>query len=125
MATTSIGVLYSTAIPGYADSADIQAALRAYHYGSYTFDTAETDPAELINPHLKEKLFNALINNIEYFFLTTIFITLGALIISILVTRKFRGARFFRTITFLPSIVAILVVGFLFSLINRNRFVTI
>jgi hypothetical protein len=52
MAVESIGVLVPTKIPGYADAADIQAALRAYHYGSYTFDTAETNPANLINPSI-------------------------------------------------------------------------
>lgn len=52
MAAESIGSLVPTKIPGLADQADIQAALRVYHYGSYTFDTAETDPAELINPSI-------------------------------------------------------------------------
>jgi hypothetical protein len=47
MATESIGVLIPTAIPGYTDSADIQAALRAYHYGSYSYDTANTSPGSL------------------------------------------------------------------------------
>ena len=45
MAVESIGTLVPTKIPGYTDAADIQAALRAYHYGSYTFDTAETNKA--------------------------------------------------------------------------------
>jgi hypothetical protein len=52
MAVESIGVLYSTKIPGYADNADIQAALRAYHYGSYSFDTSESNAANLINPSI-------------------------------------------------------------------------
>jgi hypothetical protein len=52
MAAESIGSLVPTKIPGLADQADIQAALRVYHYGSYTFDTAETDPAELVNPSI-------------------------------------------------------------------------
>jgi hypothetical protein len=52
MAAESIGSLVPTKIPGLADQADIQAALRLYHYGSYTFDTAETDPAELVNPSI-------------------------------------------------------------------------
>lgn len=51
-AEISIGSLVPTKIPGYADSADIQAALRLYHYGSYTFDTAETDAAQLVNPSI-------------------------------------------------------------------------
>jgi len=52
MAVESIGTLVPTKIPGYTDAADIQAALRAYHYGSYTFDTAETNKANLINPSI-------------------------------------------------------------------------
>jgi hypothetical protein len=52
MAVESIGNLVPTKIPGYTDAADIQAALRAYHYGSYTFDTAETNAANLINPSI-------------------------------------------------------------------------
>jgi hypothetical protein len=58
MAVESIGVLYSTKIPGYADNADIQAALRAYHYGSYSFDTSETVAANLINPSIAYTLNN-------------------------------------------------------------------
>ena len=52
MAVESIGTLVPTKIPGLSDPADIQAALRAYHYGSYTFDTSETDPDNLINPSI-------------------------------------------------------------------------
>ena len=52
MAVESIGTLVPTKIPGLSDAADIQAALRAYHYGSYSFDTAETDAANLINPSI-------------------------------------------------------------------------
>jgi hypothetical protein len=58
MAVESIGALVPTKIPGYADAADIQAALRAYHYGSYTFDTAETNPANLINPSIAYTINN-------------------------------------------------------------------
>ena len=47
MAVESIGALYPTKIPGYADAADIQAALRAYHYGSYAYNTANTSPASV------------------------------------------------------------------------------
>jgi hypothetical protein len=52
MAVESIGTLVPTKIPGLSDQADIQAALRAYHYGSYTFDTAETVAENLINPSI-------------------------------------------------------------------------
>jgi hypothetical protein len=52
MATESIGELIPTKIPGYADAADIQAALRVYHYGSYDFDINETNTSNLISPSI-------------------------------------------------------------------------
>ena len=58
MAAEDIGTLVPTKIPGYSDSADIQAALRVYHYGSYTFDTAESNPANLINPSVAYTINN-------------------------------------------------------------------
>lgn len=58
MAVESIGVLVPTKIPGLSDAADIQVALRTYHYGSDNFDTAETDPAELINPSVAYTINN-------------------------------------------------------------------
>ena len=39
--------LFNTKIPGYEDAADIQAALRLYHYGSSIYNGANTDPAQL------------------------------------------------------------------------------
>lgn len=58
MAEQLIGTLVPTKIPGYSDVADIQAALKVYHYGSYTFDTSETNPANLINPSIAYTLNN-------------------------------------------------------------------
>ena len=58
MAAEDIGELIPTKIPGYADSADIQAALRLYHYGSYTFDVNETNAANLVNPSIAYTLNN-------------------------------------------------------------------
>lgn len=52
MAEESIGNLIPTKIPALVDDADIQQALRAYHYGSYSFDPTETDPTELLNPSI-------------------------------------------------------------------------
>lgn len=58
MAAESIGYLYSTKIPGYADIADIQAAFKLYHYGSSAYDTANTDTAQLVNPSIAYTLNN-------------------------------------------------------------------
>ena len=52
MASESIGNLYPTEIPGYVDSADIQAAFRLYHYGSLAYDIENTDTTQLVNPSI-------------------------------------------------------------------------
>jgi hypothetical protein len=52
MAVEDIGTLVPTKIPALVDDANVQDALKAYHYGSYDFDTTETDPEELINPSI-------------------------------------------------------------------------
>ena len=58
MATESIGTLIPTAIPGYADAADIQAALRAYHYGSYSYDPANTSAGNLVTPSMAKTIYD-------------------------------------------------------------------
>lgn len=58
MAAESIGALYSTKIPGYADNADIQAAFKLYHYGSTDYNTANANTANLVNPSVAYTLNN-------------------------------------------------------------------
>ena len=58
MAVENIGSLVPTKIPALIDDADIQDALRAYHYGSYDFDTAETNTANLLNPSIAYTINN-------------------------------------------------------------------
>lgn len=54
MASESIGSVYPTQIPGYADAADIQAALRLYHYGSVTAPANEDElVSSSVAGHLK------------------------------------------------------------------------
>jgi len=52
MASENIGNVYPTKVPGYDDAADIQAALRLYHYGSSSYDINNTDPATLVSPSI-------------------------------------------------------------------------
>ena len=52
MAAESIGTLVPTKIPGLSDPADIQAALRLYHYGDYSYNTANASTGSLINPSI-------------------------------------------------------------------------
>jgi len=57
MASIEIGQLFKTQIPGYEDAADIQAALRLYHYGSSSYDPATTNESSIVTDsvagHLK------------------------------------------------------------------------
>ena len=48
----SIGTLVPTKIPGLSDPADIQAALRLYHYGDYLYNTANASAGSLVNPSI-------------------------------------------------------------------------
>jgi hypothetical protein len=43
MASEDIGEIYKTQIPGYEDAADIQAALKLYHYATTTVPTTEAE----------------------------------------------------------------------------------
>ena len=58
MAAENIGSIYNTKIPGLDDAADIQEALRLYHYGSLSYDTANTDESQLPNPSIARHLKN-------------------------------------------------------------------
>ena len=52
MAAESIGNLVPTKIPGLSDPADIQAALRLYHYGDYNYTASNSNTANLVNPSI-------------------------------------------------------------------------
>jgi hypothetical protein len=58
MASELIGNLYPTSIPGYDDAADIQAALRLYHYGSDTYDIDNANTANLVANSIAFHLHN-------------------------------------------------------------------
>lgn len=62
--TISIGSLYSTQIPELDEVADIQEALRVYHYGASSgtglaeYDINNTDPELLVNPSIAYSFHN-------------------------------------------------------------------
>ena len=58
MAAESIGTLVPTKIPGLSDPADIQAALRLYHYGDYAYNTANASTASLVSPSIAYTINN-------------------------------------------------------------------
>lgn len=52
MAAENIGAIYNTKIPSLADPADIQEAIKLYHYGSLTYNPANTNTELLQNPSI-------------------------------------------------------------------------
>lgn len=58
MAKEEIGNLIPTYIPGYSDDADIQAALRVYHYGDYDYSPSNTSPASLVSPSMAKTIYD-------------------------------------------------------------------
>ncbi|MEM5947617.1 sugar ABC transporter permease [Spirochaetia bacterium 38H-sp] len=63
-----------------------------------------------------EHFWNAFGNNIVFFLIVTVFQNFFGFVIAVMVTRKKWGANFFRTISFLPTTISVIVVGFLFKL---------
>lgn len=52
-----LGYNYPINIPSYTEDADIQAALKLYHYGSYTYNQNLIDPTTLPNPSIARYLY--------------------------------------------------------------------
>jgi raffinose/stachyose/melibiose transport system permease protein len=62
----------------------------------------------------KDRFFNALLNNMKFFFFVCLFQNASGFVVAVLVTRKV--PVFFRRISFLPTTLSVIVAGFLFSL---------
>jgi hypothetical protein len=69
-----LGTLYPVTIPRTDDNADIQAALKLYHYGSVAYDETNTNPASLLPSSLAFHLasFQQQIQNINPIVVTSL-----------------------------------------------------
>jgi len=63
------------------------------------------------------RLWNALGNNIKFFVVTMLVQNVVALILAVLLQRGLKGSNFFRTIFYAPSTVAVVIVGYIWTLI--------
>ncbi len=63
------------------------------------------------------KFWNAFGNNIKFFLIVTFIQNIMGFFMAVLVTRSFKGSAFIRKLSFLPTTLAVLVVGFIFKLI--------
>ncbi len=59
-----IGNVYPTKVPGYDEAADIQAALRLYHYGSTSYDIDNANTESLVQESIAYHL-NSLAETID------------------------------------------------------------
>jgi len=65
----------------------------------------------------RERFFNVLKNNVQFFLMVCIAQNAFGFFLAVLLTRKFRGQRFFRTLFFVPVALSVIIVGFVFKLI--------
>lgn len=63
------------------------------------------------------QFWNAFGNNIKFFLMVTVMQNVFGFFMAILVTRSFKGTKFMRKLSFLPTTLSVLVVGFVFKLI--------
>ncbi len=63
------------------------------------------------------KFWNAFRNNIKFFLIVTLIQNVLGFFLAVMVSRKFRGAKFMRKLSFLPTTLSVLVVGYIFKLI--------
>ena len=63
------------------------------------------------------KFWNAFGNNINFFLMVTLIQNVLGFFMAVLITRSFRGSGFIRKLSFIPTTLSVLVVGFIFKLI--------
>jgi len=86
-------------------------------YGEKTFVGFENFIKLFTHAEFSKRFWNALSNNALFFVFTIVFQNLVAVLIAVLLTLKIKGARFFRTMFFLPTTLSIVIVGFIWTLI--------
>ena len=65
--------------------------------------------------HFKTRFWGAFFNNIQFFLIVTIVQNILGFVIAVMLTRKFRGASLIRRLSFLPTTLSVLVVGYVFN----------
>ena len=68
----------------------------------------------------KERLINAFSNNVKFFLIVTIIQNFIGFIFAYLITRRLWGTSFIRKLSFLPTTLSVLVVGYLFAKLIFN-----
>lgn len=78
-----------------------------------------------------ERFWNAFVNNIKFFLMVTLYQNVLGFLVAVLLTRGLKLSNLLKKISFIPTTLSVLVVGFLFSLIFNpiwgifNRILTV
>lgn len=104
--------------------------LNSMRYSLYTGDGLVLDEFIGLDNYIRlfteeryyTKFWNAFGNNIKFFLMVTLIQNVLGFFMAVLVTRTFKGSNFMRKLSFLPTTLSVLVVGFVFKLILNPYF---
>ncbi len=68
------------------------------------------------------KFWNALGNNVVFFLIVTLIQNVFGFLMAVMVTRSFKGSKFMRKLSFLPTTLSVLVVGYVFKLLLNPQY---
>jgi raffinose/stachyose/melibiose transport system permease protein len=99
--------------------------LNSMKYSLYTGDGLVPDTFVGLDNYVRlfteeryySKFWNAFGNNIKFFLIVTFIQNILGFFMAVFVTRSFHGNKFVRKLSFLPTTLSVLVVGFIFKLI--------
>jgi raffinose/stachyose/melibiose transport system permease protein len=99
--------------------------LNSMKYSLYSGDTLTPNHFVGLDNYIKlfteeryySKFWNAFGNNIVFFITVTMVQNVMGFFMAVLISRKFKGSKFMRKLSFLPTTLSVLVVGYIFKLI--------
>jgi raffinose/stachyose/melibiose transport system permease protein len=89
-------------------------------YGAKTFVGLDNYVKLFTRPEYSVRFFGALKNNLIFFVFTVIFQNFVGVVLAVFVNMKIRGAKFFRTVFYIPATLSIIIVGFIWTLIYNT-----
>ncbi|OQY38831.1 MAG: hypothetical protein B6229_05010 [Spirochaetaceae bacterium 4572_7] len=104
--------------------------LNSMKYSFFTGDGLELNEFVGLDNYIKlfseeryySMFFNAFGNNVKFFLMVTLIQNVLGFFMAVLITRTFNGSKFMRKLSFLPTTLSVLVVGFVFKLILNPYF---
>lgn len=111
LAIYALFVLYPVLLTLYNSFFDFEGFRRGEWIGLGNFETL------LTTPPLDGRVVNALGNNIRIFIISFVLVCIAGFLVAALLYRYTRGREFFKAAYFLPRLLSLIVIGFLWQLI--------